>query len=249
MRVLRSVSVHVSPATRTLASRGRVESGDRAEDGRLAAARRPEDGEHFPGPTREPTSSGIGASCRSQTDRHSLATAAAYTGRQAGRNEERCHRRRPATRPPSSPAPRSSNACMRVVNRDAQRARLAGQVAADHEHDAELAQRVREGQDRAPSGAPVHASGTSMRRNRCHGVSPQHAAASTDVGRDGLESALDRLHRERQVGDDRREQQALERERERLTDSDWNAAPPPNARRTRRADRSPGQSAARRTAQ
>ena len=39
------VSFHVSPPTRTDGGGGTIESGNRAEDRRLAAARRPEDGE------------------------------------------------------------------------------------------------------------------------------------------------------------------------------------------------------------
>ena len=65
---------------------------------------------------------------------------------------------------------------------------------------------------------PGQASGTSMRDESL----PRRQAAAgrriTNVGRNRLEAALNRLDDERDVGNRRRQQQALERERQRLAD-------------------------------
>ena len=102
-----------------------------------------------------------------------------------------------------------------VVDRDAQRARLARQVAAHHQHDAELAERVGKGQDRRGQDA-----GPGERQLDAQEALPRRQAAArrgvAHVGRNRLEAALDRLDDERNVRDGGREQQALERERQRL---------------------------------
>ena len=104
-----------------------------------------------------------------------------------------------------------------IVDGDAQRARLARQVAAHHQHDAELAERVRKRQDRGGQDARP-----GERELDPQEALPRRQAAAgrgvTHVGRNGLEAALDRLDDERDVGDRGREQQSLERERQRLAD-------------------------------
>ena len=56
--------------------------------------------------------------------------------------------------------------------------RLAGNAAADHQHHAELAQRVRERQHQPPTGCPARRAAARCAAALCQRVSPQHAAAS-----------------------------------------------------------------------
>ena len=111
-----------------------------------------------------------------------------------------------------------------VVDGDAQRPRLARQVAADHQHHAELAERMREGQDGGrqdarPRQRHFDAEKALPRRQ------PTTGRRLADVARHGLEAALDRLDDERDVGDRRREQQTRERERQRVADDALKRAP------------------------
>ena len=84
-----------------------------------------------------------------------------------------------------------------VVNGNRDRARDAGQVAADHQHDAELAKRVREAQGRRRSTMPSIDSGSTIRKNVRQRDAPSVADASSRLAIDLRERGRDRLHRER----------------------------------------------------
>ena len=126
-----------------------VEAGDAPQDGRLAAAGRTEDREHVARAARErdvernrrrPDASVDRQAPVSHDARRTRRDSAVVAISVATRDDQqrRRHHARAAIVERLHP----------VVDRDAQRARLAGQVAADHQHDAELAERVRERQDR-----------------------------------------------------------------------------------------------------
>ena len=104
-----------------------------------------------------------------------------------------------------------------VVNRDAQRSRLAGKVAADHQHHAEFAQRVGERQD----GGGQHARPGQRQLDAQEPLEwrePAHPAASLHVRRHRFEAALNRLNDEGHVDDHGGHQQALEGEDQPMTD-------------------------------
>ena len=128
----------------------RVDARDRAQDRRLAAARRARPARASRrARSRASTSSGIGRSCASATrrrvSRHG-ACCRAMARRRQERDADGDDRQQRAAPPTSSPRPAMSKRLHAVVDRDRDRLRLAGNAAADHQHDAEFAQRVRERQ-------------------------------------------------------------------------------------------------------
>ena len=157
------------------------------------------------------TSSAIGVDWRRATERPASATTRTHAARQRGGERQRGdgddqqRRRHHAGRA-------IVERLHAVVDRHAQRARAARQVAADHQHDAELAERVSErqhggGDDTGPRERQLDAGEALPRR--------QSAARRrvTHIRGNRLEAPLDRLDDERDVGDERGEQQTLERER------------------------------------
>ena len=111
-----------------------------------------------------------------------------------------------------------------VVDRDRDRLRFAGNAAADHQHDAEFAQRVRERQ---------HHRGQEARPRERQLDPPQALRIGEAAARSGmaevvgnrLERTLQRLDREGQIEDDRCDQEPVEREDQRMADGGFVPAP------------------------
>ena len=153
----------------------------------------------------------------------------------AARRRRRARRtRRPAAASAVRLASRyCRSACTLVVDRDRDRARDAGQVAADHEHDAELAEGVREAQDERRPCTPSIDSGSTMRDERAQARGAERGRGFEQRRVDLRERGGDRLHGERQAVEDRRDDQRLEREGEAVS----GPRHPRAADRTARADR------------
>ena len=96
-------------------------------------------------------------------------------------------------------------------------ARHAGQIAADHQHDAELAERVREAQDRSGHDAVDRQRQQRREEKVRQRDAPSVADASSSARIDLRKRGGDRLHGEGQTVQNRREDQRLEREGEAVT--------------------------------
>ena len=136
----------------------------------------------------------------------------------------------------------------RVVDRDRHRPRDARQVAADHQHHAELAERVREAQDDAGD----QAADRQRNHDAAERLEPRHAERPRRFEQpaiDRRELRRERLHRERHRVQHRRDQQPFERERQAMARRGARTrGRPDSAARSRRGRRNRGRSAAARAA-
>src|SRR5262245_62950562 len=184
-----AVSSHVSSPDRTTAVAGRYNPAIVRRIVVLPLPDGPNSATTWSDSQVNSTSSGIGATWRRRTKSLWSATAGHDAPRQRGRRHERDD---------GDDEQRGGHDTRRlvieslhtVIDRDAQGARLAGQVAADHEHDAELTEGVREGEHRRGQNR-----GPRQRYLNRHEPPPRrHAAARRGIPNlswNGLEPALD----------------------------------------------------------
>ena len=217
-----AVSVRARPSRAMWPWIGLIETGEQAEQCALARAGRAEDD----GPIRGKGAFHLKVKC--------------CRGARRVRAQARCFRsrafwlawRKSATRartlkPRSNSGGATGGGVVEVfhlvVEHDGKRARGAGNVAAEHEDDAELADGVKKaehngGEKRAASERNKNA------RDKAHGTCAEKARGVDQSGVDGGEAGDERLHGEGQAVDDRADDEAVEREGEWMAEQRSDAA-------------------------